>query len=57
MVDKTTWGDKVFSEYFDCSTLIIIINNHQGLVQYAQQWPIYQVDPVSPHRKNRIWRI
>jgi hypothetical protein len=30
----------------DCSTINIY---HLGLVQWAKQWPQYQVDSVSPH--------
>jgi hypothetical protein len=32
----------------DCSILIIY---HPGLVQWAKQWPTYQVGSVSPHPK------
>jgi hypothetical protein len=35
----------------DYSTIIIIY--HLGLVQQAKQWPQYQVDSVSPHKKNK----
>jgi hypothetical protein len=34
------------SHYTDCSTLIIY---HPGLIQWAKQWPTYQLDSVSPN--------
>jgi hypothetical protein len=62
VVDKVALG-QVFFEYFrfpadfhttDCSTfiiIIIIIIYHPGLVKYANSWPTYQVDSVTPHPK------
>jgi hypothetical protein len=58
VVDKVALGP-VFFEYFgspanshstDFSTIIIIIY-HLGLVQYAKQWPQYQLNSVTPHEK------
>jgi hypothetical protein len=34
----------------DCPTIVIY---HLGLVQEAQQWPLYQVDSVLTHEKNK----
>jgi hypothetical protein len=42
------------NHFTGCSTLIIIIH-HPELMQYAKQWPPYQVDSVSPHPKNEIF--
>jgi hypothetical protein len=57
VVDKVALG-QVFSEYFGfhCKfafhRLLHNHHNHLGLVQWAKQWPLYQVNSVSPHEKN-----
>jgi hypothetical protein len=33
--------------------IMIMIIYHLGLVQYAKQWPQYQVDSVSPHETEK----
>jgi Zn-dependent M28 family amino/carboxypeptidase len=59
VVDKVALG-QVFSEYFGfpCrSSFHQLLHDHHHLSSGAgtigQQWPTYQVDPVSPHPQKR----
>jgi hypothetical protein len=57
VVDKVTLGQVSpsisisYANFYsiDCSTLFIIYR--PGLIERAKQWPVYEVDSVSPHPK------
>jgi hypothetical protein len=55
VVDKLALGQgQVFSEYFGLlcqSSFHQLLHNHlsSGAGTIGQQWPMYQVDSVSPH--------
>jgi hypothetical protein len=63
VVDKGVWDRfapsiPVFSANFhstDCSTFIFVY--HPGLIEYANLWPTYQVDSVSPYARKLIYRV